>query len=50
MFNVLGLFSFPLIIGVFWLINCIKILNEYERGVVFRLGRMVASRWGRACG
>ncbi len=35
-----GWVSFPLLIGVFWLVNCIKILNEYERGVVFRLGRM----------
>jgi regulator of protease activity HflC (stomatin/prohibitin superfamily) len=32
--------SFPVIIGFFWIINCVKILNEYERGVVFRLGRM----------
>lgn len=29
---------------VFVLSNIFKILNEYERGVVFRLGRMVASR------
>ncbi|MEK7243941.1 MAG: slipin family protein [Thermodesulfobacteriota bacterium] len=39
-------FSFPLILGVFWLINCIKVLNEYERGVVFRLGRLVAQPLG----
>ncbi|OGX28903.1 MAG: hypothetical protein A3B78_01850, partial [Omnitrophica WOR_2 bacterium RIFCSPHIGHO2_02_FULL_67_20] len=39
-------FSLPLILGVFWLINCIKILNEYERGVVFRLGRMLAQPLG----
>src|SRR3989338_5964144 len=32
--------SRPLLLGVFWLMNCIKILNEYERGVIFRLGRM----------
>ena len=38
--------TLPLIIGVFWLINCIKILNEYERGVVFRLGRMMPTPLG----
>ena len=39
-------FSFPLVLGVFWLINCIKVLNEYERGVVFRLGRMLSQPLG----
>jgi len=37
----------PVIIGVFiiyLLASCIRILNEYERGVVFRLGRMVGVR------
>lgn len=34
-------FSFPVVIGFLWLINCIKILNEYERGVIFRLGRLL---------
>jgi regulator of protease activity HflC (stomatin/prohibitin superfamily) len=38
--------SFPVVLGLFWLLNCIKILNEYERGVVFRLGRMVAQPVG----
>ena len=38
--------SLPIILGVFWLINCVKILNEYERGVVFRLGRMLATPKG----
>ena len=38
--------SFPVIIGVLWLLNCIKILNEYERGVVFRLGRMLTQPLG----
>ena len=38
--------SFPLILVVFWLINCVKILNEYERGVVFRLGRILAAPKG----
>jgi len=27
-------------IVIIWLLNCIKILNEWERGVVLRLGRM----------
>ncbi len=26
---------------LFWIVNCLKIFNEYERGVVFRLGRLV---------
>ncbi|MGH9787764.1 MAG: slipin family protein, partial [Candidatus Acidiferrales bacterium] len=28
-------------IVIIWLLNCIKILNEWERGVVLRLGRMM---------
>ena len=39
-------FSLPIIIGVLWLINCVKVLNEYERGVVFRLGRMTPEPLG----
>ena len=45
----LGLFGWltaPIVIGVFWLMNCIKILNEYERGVIFRLGRMTPEPLG----
>jgi regulator of protease activity HflC (stomatin/prohibitin superfamily) len=37
-------FNFPVLVAcaivVLYLINSIKILNEYERGVVFRLGRV----------
>ena len=33
--------SFPLLLVVLWGINCLKILKEYERGVVFRLGRLL---------
>lgn len=33
-----------LIIAVLFLYSAIKILNEYERGVIFRLGRMIASK------
>ena len=40
-----GLLSFPVlaIIVIFfgWLFSCINILNEYERGVIFRLGRVL---------
>ena len=32
----------------FYLINSIKILREYERGVVFRLGRALPTPKGRA--
>ena len=31
------------------LANSVKVLREYERGVVFRLGRLWANRRGRAC-
>lgn len=37
--------SFPIIVIAFivlYLMNCIKILREYERGVIFRLGRVLA--------
>ena len=29
---------------VFWLMLSVKVLNEYERGVIFRLGRLVGER------
>jgi len=31
----------PVVVVVLWLASCIKILNEYERGVIFRLGRLL---------
>jgi len=31
----------PVFLVLFWIFNCIKIFNEYERGVVFRLGRLL---------
>ncbi|MBI4373846.1 MAG: slipin family protein [Deltaproteobacteria bacterium] len=43
------MFSVPSIIGAFvvlYLISSVKILREYERGVIFRLGRMLASPKG----
>ena len=38
--------AMPVVLVVLYLINCVKILNEYERGVVFRLGRMVPQPLG----
>jgi regulator of protease activity HflC (stomatin/prohibitin superfamily) len=32
---------FPIVLIIFFLYNAIKILNEYERGVIFRLGRVL---------
>jgi len=40
-------FVFPLtllILGVFVLANSLRVLREYERGVIFRLGRYVGNR------
>lgn len=41
--------SFPIIILIlifFYLMSCIKILKEYQRGVVFRLGRVLSKPKG----
>ena len=38
--------SFPIVLVALWVVNCIKILNEYERGVVFRLGRLTSKPMG----
>jgi regulator of protease activity HflC (stomatin/prohibitin superfamily) len=35
-----------LIVVVFWLVSSIKVLNEYERAVVFRLGRLLPAPKG----
>ena len=43
---IFGWLTIPVLIGGFWLINCVKILNEYERGVVFRLGRLLPEPLG----
>jgi regulator of protease activity HflC (stomatin/prohibitin superfamily) len=34
-------FGVALLLVVFWLLLSIKILNEYERGVIFRLGKLL---------
>jgi len=39
-------FVFIIILIVFFLASAIKILNEYERGVIFRLGRVLGSPKG----
>lgn len=39
-------FAFVIVIIIFFLASAIKILNEYERGVVFRLGRVLGSPKG----
>src|SRR4051794_21818582 len=36
---------FVLVVGI-WLLNSIKVLREYERGVIFRLGRLLANPKG----
>ena len=33
-----------IVIGLIWLFSCIQVLREYERGVIFRLGRLVAEK------
>src|ERR1035437_3635160 len=39
------LLIFVIIVGI-WLLNSIKILREYERGVIFRLGRLLSAPKG----
>jgi regulator of protease activity HflC (stomatin/prohibitin superfamily) len=39
------LLIFVIIVGI-WLLNSIKILREYERGVIFRLGRLLPAPKG----
>jgi regulator of protease activity HflC (stomatin/prohibitin superfamily) len=37
----LGVLTIPVLLGVMYLLSCIKIIKEYERAVVFRLGRLL---------
>lgn len=39
-----GGFIFLLLVAFFLFIACVKVLNEYERGVVFRLGRIIGAK------
>jgi regulator of protease activity HflC (stomatin/prohibitin superfamily) len=41
-----SLFILVVLAVVFWLLASVKILNEYERGVVFRLGRLLPAAKG----
>ena len=41
-----GSLFFPVVIVVVWLLGCVKVINEYERGVIFRLGRMMPAPLG----
>ena len=44
MWNLIGPAGTIVIIVVILIVSGIKIIKEYERGVVFRLGRMVTPR------
>lgn len=34
-----------IVVLIFWgIVNCVRILREYERGVIFRLGRMIGAK------
>ncbi len=35
-----------LFVGLLWLLSCLKVVNEYERAVVFRLGKVLAQPKG----
>ena len=37
----MNLLMFGAVIFVFWIFACLNVLNEYERAVVFRLGRVL---------
>ncbi|HNS14987.1 MAG TPA: slipin family protein [Syntrophorhabdaceae bacterium] len=44
--SILPAYLFVIIIVIFFLASAIKILNEYERGVIFRLGRVLGNPKG----
>ena len=44
MFEGLMLLLFLLVGGLFLLVSAVKIVQEYERGVIFRLGRLVGAK------
>ena len=43
-FNLSASFIAIIIFAVLFLANAIRILNEYERGVIFRLGRVIRAK------
>ena len=44
--DVLFPIAIPIVIFLVWLFNCLNILREYERAVVFRLGRVLKHEKG----
>ena len=42
----MGAPAIALLIVVFWLLVSVKVLNEYERGVIFRLGKLLPTAKG----
>jgi regulator of protease activity HflC (stomatin/prohibitin superfamily) len=42
----MGPLAIAALVGVFWLLISIKVLNEYERGVIFRLGKLLPTAKG----
>ena len=43
-FNLSASFIAVIIFVILFLANAIRILNEYERGVIFRLGRVIRAK------
>ena len=46
MIPLLPVYLFVIVVGIFFLASAIKILKEYERGVIFRLGRVLGAPKG----
>lgn len=44
--SVLEVLAIVAIIFLAWIVKCLNILREYERGVVFRLGRVLSKPKG----
>ena len=38
--------GFVVLVFVIWLFSCLTVLNEYERGVIFRLGKLLPAPKG----
>jgi len=39
-------YTVGIVIVIFWIFSCIQVLREYERGVIFRLGRLLPEAKG----
>jgi hypothetical protein len=46
--NGFSLLIVVLVIVIIWVSNSLNVLREYERGVIFRIGRLLADPKGRA--